>query len=116
MLAPESQLDHAAVDEHVAFAQRRDAERAVRTGVLLVTDADAGVVDDAHDERDLSLQRRAAATQVLVDREPELRERGAERRELFELRRVAVSAEVGVVSRLLPASRVASGCLEMGRG
>ena len=64
-LAAEREPDALALDFDVRVAQRRQAERAIRSRVLVVADANQRLLEQLHDRREHLLARQALAAHVL---------------------------------------------------
>ena len=112
-LAVEPEPDPGAVDRRVAVAQRREAERLVEPGVLLVADPDQRQLEQPDDRRQHLLAGQARAAEVRVDALADRRQEPGEGEHPVELRAVAVLAERRVVAVLLAAPGVATRRLQV---
>ncbi len=97
----------------MALAQGGQAEALVGLGVLVVADADGGLLHDPHHRRQHLFARQATAGQVVLDLRAQLGQRPAELGHAAIFGAVAVGAPVGMVDVLLASSLVAAGGLDM---
>ncbi len=115
-LAAELQTQLVPPERDVARTQRRQTERSVLAGVLVVADADERGVEQPHDRRqhcgafEVPTERRV---EVAPDAAANPRQRLAEGVHPVELRRVARATPVGVIPVLLATARVAPGRLQV---
>ena len=65
-LASELERDAGARDLDVLVAKRRESERVIGARILFVADAHAGLVDEAHDERDHFVFRQTRRGQIAL--------------------------------------------------
>src|SRR5439155_17669639 len=77
-LAAEAEEELAASHAHLAFAQRREAERGVLPRVLLVADADARGLEQAHHGGKHFLARQTGKGEVAAHLPPDARQRASE--------------------------------------
>ena len=112
-LAAEAETDLCAVDLDVAAAERRQAERAVQSRILVVTDADQGELQEPDDRRQDLLAGDTGATEVAVDALADPWQRSGELDEPSELRLVARGPVLRVVAMLLPPACIAAGRLHV---
>ena len=115
-LAAESETDACAAHRCVAVLERRQAERAVEPGVLVVADADQRQLEQLDDGRQDLLPRHPGLGQVGVAALADLRQDPGEVDEALELGVVAPGPPAVVVAVLLAALGVAAGGLEVAGG
>jgi hypothetical protein len=115
-LAAEAELDLAAVDLHVAVAQRGQAVGLVLARILVIPDAHHGRFEQVDDGRQHLLARQAGQAEGAVDFLADLRQRLAELDHALVLHLVAHLAPFGVVAVLLAPARVAPGGLQVAVG
>jgi hypothetical protein len=113
VLAVEPEADPGALDTRVAVAQRREPERLVEAGVLVVADADQRELEQPDDRRQHLLARQARAGEVRVDALANGGQEPGERDHPIELGAVTLFAVRGVVAVLLATAGVASGRLQV---
>ena len=88
-LAAEPEADRGAANRRVTVAERRQPERAVQPGVLVVADPDQRQLEQADDRREDLLAGQARPAEVAVDLLADRRQRPGERDEPLVLRRFA---------------------------
>ncbi len=112
-LAAELELDAIAAHLHVAVLHRGEAEGVVLLGVALVADADAGALEELHEERQhlapWQARRRDVGAHVAAD----TRQRFRELEQVIELVRIAQHPVARVVAVLLASARVAARGLQV---
>ena len=115
-LAGKAEADLRAFDPRVAVAHRREPERPVQAGVLVVAHPDQGQLQEAdHRGQDL-LAWEAGPPQVGIASLSDGGERPRKPDHPIELRFVAAAAPSRVVAMLLPPPRIAPGGLDMAAG
>src|SRR6185437_3049148 len=109
----EPEGDAGALDLDVTLAHRRQAERPVLPRVLVVADADAGLVQEADDRRYHPGLAERMAGDVAFDPPPDPRQRRGERQHSVVLGLVSQLPPARVVAVLLAPAGVAARGLEM---
>ena len=107
-LADEAERERAAADLHVAVADRRQAEVLMLLRVLIVADADQGLLQQRNDGRENFPSRQAGQREMSADRRPEFRQDRRESDDSVVLGALPLGAEARVVPALLPPARVAA--------
>ena len=117
-LAPEPEFQGRAPDPGMPVAHRRQAERVVVAGILVVADADQGRLQQPDDGRQDLAPRQAGELQVAFGGAADLRERPAEGERPAVFRLVPHAPPSRVVTVLLPPPVVAARRLDVpvGRG
>src|SRR6476620_7031605 len=112
-LSPERERHPSTIDRHVSISQRGQAEGTIGPRVLVVADADEGLLEQLHDQRYHLRLREAGSPEVGVRPPPDRRQRVCERDHAVVLGLVAYLAPARVIAILLPAARVPASGLEM---
>ena len=86
--------------------QGRRAKALVRLGVILVPDAQAAQIEQAHDTGDGALAGERAAGQIVRDPLAHKRQRLAEGETAIEFLAILMAAEIGVIAILLAPARI----------
>jgi hypothetical protein len=112
-LAPEPEPHRGTVDTGVPIAERRQPERAVQSGVLVVADTDQRQLEQPnHGGQDL-IARQAAHGKIRVTAPPDPRQRLGECQHAVELVGAPALVPVRVVAVLFAATRVPATGLDM---
>ncbi len=115
-LAAEAELHIAAVDFHVAVAQRRQAKRFVGARVFLVPDPHHRRFEQVDDRGQHFFARQAGQLEGAVDFVPDRRQRVAELEHAFVLHFIARCAPFWVIAVLLAPARIAPRRLQVAVG
>src|SRR5688572_29975509 len=97
----------------MTIPHRREPERLVLPGVLVVADADEGCLQQANDGGDDLFPGEAVLAQILIDALANARQRAPERDHVLVFRLVADLPPFGVIAVLLATARIAAGGLDV---
>src|SRR6184192_1993917 len=114
--ATKAEVDVRADHLDMAVSQGGQSERAVLLSILLVADADSGLLEEPDDRGQHLLQRHAGPFQIAVGVLADLWQGGGEGQHPVVLDRVADLAPARVIAILLAPPSITPGRLEMARG
>ena len=115
-LAAEGEAEQLSVDAHMPAAQRGEPVGLVLAHVLVVADADQGLVEQRHHGGEELAPRMVRRTQVALDALAQARQHLAELQHVAELRVIARLAVGGVVAVLLAPAGVSRRSLDVAGG